>query len=348
MYNIEDYDYSLPKDLIAQHPVSERDRSRLLRLDRETGSVTHHRFEDILSLLAPSDLLVVNNTQVVPARLIGKKTTGGRVELLILDYPELISGAKESDCLLKASKAVKPGTRFTFDDGLEAEVTGRANGTFRVRFFGTADIEQTIEAVGRVPLPPYIKRNDADPVSGDRATYQTVYAREKGAIAAPTAGLHFTPGLLEKIRNRGILVEEITLHVGYGTFFPVKSADIRKHRMHSESYRIPEAVAHRITRHRKSGGRVVAVGTTCVRTLEYATDSSGLIQAGDGSCDLFIRPGYRFRTVGAMITNFHLPKSTLIMLVSAFAGREKVLAAYREAIDKKYRFYSYGDAMFIQ
>lgn len=348
MYNIEDYNYSLPKGLIAQHPVLERDRSRLLRLDRETGCVTHHRFEDILSLLHPSDLLVVNNTRVVPARLIGKKTTGGRVELLILDYPGLVNGAKESDCLVKASKTVKPGTRFIFDGGLEAEVKERSNGTFRVRFFGTADIEQTIEAVGRVPLPPYIKRNDADPASRDRTTYQTVYAREKGAVAAPTAGLHFTPGLLEKIRHRGILVEEITLHVGYGTFFPVKTADIRQHRMHSEFYRISEATAQRITAHKKTGGRVVAVGTTCVRTLEYATDSSGLVQAGDGSCDLFIRPGYRFRTVGAMITNFHLPKSTLIMLVSAFAGREAVLAAYEAAIAEKYRFYSYGDAMLIE
>jgi S-adenosylmethionine:tRNA ribosyltransferase-isomerase len=348
MYNIEDYNYSLPEELIAQHPVSERDRSRLLRLDRKTGIVAHHRFEDILSLLAPSDLLVVNNTRVVPARLIGKKPTGGRVEMLILDYPGLINGAAESDCLLKASKAVTPGTRITFDGGLEAEVKKRDNGTFRVRFFGTEDIEQTIEAIGRVPLPPYIKRNDADPVSGDRKTYQTVYAREKGAVAAPTAGLHFTHRLLEKIRGRGILVEEITLHVGYGTFFPVKVTDIRKHRMHPEFYRISESAARRISRHRKAGGRVVAVGTTCVRTLENATDSSGTIQPGDGSCDLFIRPGYRFQTVGAMITNFHLPKSTLIMLVSAFAGREKVLAAYREAIEKKYRFYSYGDAMFLE
>ncbi len=348
MYNTEDYNYFLPNELIAQHPCLERDRSRLLRLDRKTGVVAHHRFEDILSLLAPSDLLVVNNTRVVPARLIGRKPTGGRVEMLILDYPGLVNGAAESDCLLNASKAVTPGTRITFDCGLEAEVKKRDHGTFRVRFFGTDDIEQTIEAVGRVPLPPYIKRNHADPVSGDRKTYQTVYAREKGAVAAPTAGLHFTPRLLENIRSRGILVEEITLHVGYGTFFPVKVADIREHRMHPEFYRISEAVARRITRHRKAGGRVVAVGTTCVRTLEYATDSSGAVRAGGGSCDLFIRPGYRFQTVGAMITNFHLPKSTLIMLVSAFAGREKVLAAYREAIAQKYRFYSYGDAMFLE
>ncbi|MCF8053549.1 MAG: S-adenosylmethionine:tRNA ribosyltransferase-isomerase, partial [Desulfobacterales bacterium] len=254
MYNIEDYNYSLPNELIAQHPVSERDRSRLLRLDRKTGIVSHHRFEDILSLLAPSDLLVVNNTRVVPARLIGKKPTGGRVEMLILDYPGLVNGSAESDCLLKASKAVAPGTRITFDGGLEAEVKKRDNGTFRVRFFGTDDIEQTIEAIGRVPLPPYIKRNDADAASGDRATYQTVYAREKGAVAAPTAGLHFTPRLLEKIRGRGIRVEEITLHVGYGTFFPVKVTDIREHRMHPEFYRISEAAARRITRHRKAGG----------------------------------------------------------------------------------------------
>ncbi len=348
MYHIEDYNYSLPNELIAQHPLSTRDSSRLLRLDRETGQVAHHRFDEIISLLKPSDLLVVNNTQVVPARLIGKKCTGGRVELLILDYPGLVSGRSESDCLLKASKAVKIGTRIVFDAGLEAKVTDRTDGRFRVRFSCAAEIEQAIEAVGRVPLPPYIKRNEADPFSGDRKTYQTVYARKKGAVAAPTAGLHFTPRLLERIRDRGIPIEEITLHVGYGTFFPVKSADIREHRMHAESYRISEAAARRINRHRKTGGRVVAVGTTCVRTLEYAADSAGVIQAGDGSCDLFIRPGYRFRAVGAMITNFHLPKSTLLVLVSAFAGREAVLAAYREAIAEKYRFYSYGDAMLLE
>lgn len=348
MYHIEDYNYSLPKELIAQHPVLKRDRSRLLRLDRETRGVSHHRFDEIVSLLKPSDLLVVNNTKVVPARLIGKKSTGGRVELLILDYPGLVDGAGESDCLLKASKTVKIGTRIVFDGGLEAEVKERDSGTFRVHFSGTDDIEQTIEAVGRVPLPPYIQRNGADPYAGDRKTYQTVYATEKGAVAAPTAGLHFTPELLEEIRGRGISVEQITLHVGYGTFVPVKVADIREHRMHPESYRLSEDSANRINRHRKSGGRVVAVGTTCVRTLEFAADAGGILHPGAGSCNLFIRPGFRFKAVGAMVTNFHLPKSTLLMLVSAFAGREQVLAAYQEAIAQRYRFYSYGDAMLIE
>jgi len=352
MYHIEDYNYSLPPELIAQHPAKGRDRSRLLCLDKQTGCVSHRRFAELPDLLSPADLLVVNNTAVVPARLIGKKATGGRVELLILDWPGLLesaaAGAAECDCLIKASKTPKPGGRLDFDGGLSAEVRRKKKETFRVRFFSDQELDRLLHAVGRVPLPPYIRRNASGPSAEDRAAYQTVYAKENGAVAAPTAGLHFTRELIEKIRVRGIPVVEITLHVGYGTFFPVKVADIRSHRMHAEHYWITPAAAGRINRHRSDGGRVVAVGTTCVRTLEHAAGADGTVSPGSGSCDLFIYPGYRFRVIDALITNFHLPRSTLLMLVSAFAGREQVLSAYRDAVNKQYRFFSYGDAMFMR
>ncbi len=353
MYNLSDYDYFLPRSLIAQHPVAgRRDRSRLMRLDKSAGAITHHRFDKIAALLSPTDLLVVNDTAVVPARLIGKKPTGGRVEVFVLDYPGLVNsacrGEAVSECLIKAAKAPGTGTRFVFEGGLSGEVLDRAGATFRVRFSGSDDIDRTLHEIGRIPLPPYIRRTDADSPAEDRSAYQTVYARKKGAVAAPTAGLHFTRSLLDRIRQRGIPVLEITLHVGYGTFVPVKAADIRAHRMHAESYRISAAVADRITRHKRAGGRIVAVGTTCVRSLEHAAGENGTLQAGAGSCDLFIYPGYRFKMVDALITNFHLPRSTLLMLVSALAGRERILAAYKEAVREKYRFYSYGDAMLIE
>jgi S-adenosylmethionine:tRNA ribosyltransferase-isomerase len=257
-------------------------------------------------------------------------------------------GAAQSDCLIKASKAPKAGTRIDFGDGFSAQVLDRNGATFRVEFDGAPDVDQKLHALGRTPLPPYIRRDDADPQAADRKTYQTVYAREKGAVAAPTAGLHFTEGLLERLQKRGIRIAQITLHVGYGTFLPVKETDIRRHRMHPELYRISTAAAERINRSRNRGGRVVAVGTTCVRTLEHAAAADGRVAAGAGSCALFIYPGYRFKAVGAMITNFHLPRSTLLMLVSAFAGKENVLDAYREAVRERYRFYSYGDAMLIE
>ncbi len=352
MFDLSDYEYDLPEELIAQHPVRGRDRSRLLCLDRRSGKTAHRRFEEIPKLLGPRDLLVVNNTAVVPARLIGKKSTGGRVEVLILDYPGLMksaaAGAAQSECLIRASKAPKPGARIVFDGGVCARVLERTGATFLVGFDGAADFDRMLEEIGRMPLPPYIRRSSDDPSIEDKTAYQTVYAREKGAVAAPTAGLHFTRRLLDQIRARGVPIVEITLHVGYGTFFPVKVADIRKHRIHPEFYRIAPDAADRINRHRNEGGRVVAVGTTCVRTLEHATAAGGALQHGAGICDLFIYPGYRFKTVAAMVTNFHLPRSTLIMLISAFAGRERVLAAYREAVKERYRFYSYGDAMFIE
>ena len=295
---------------------------------------------------------MVNNTAVVPARLVGRKTTGGRAEVLVLDYPGLVktaaAGAAQSDCLVKASKAPKPGTRIDFGEGFSAQVLDRNGATFRLQFDGAQDVDGKLHNLGRMPLPPYVRRDDDDPQAEDRKAYQTVYARKKGAVAAPTAGLHFTERLLDRLRKGGIRIAEITLHVGYGTFLPVKENDIRRHRMHPEVYRISAAAAERINRCRNSGGRVVAVGTTCVRTLEHAASADGRIASGAGICELFIYPGYRFKAVAALITNFHLPRSTLLMLVSAFGGREQVLDAYREAVREGYRFYSYGDAMLIE
>ncbi len=350
MYSLSDYRYDLPPDRIAQTPAPDRDGSRLLTLDRKTGSLDHRRFRNLPDLLRPTDLLVINNTQVVPARLTGRKETGGRAEVLILDYtgPARNGTPPVHRCLVKASKRARPGTRIRFDADLSGEVIGIGEGMHTVRFDCDGDFEASLYRIGRMPLPPYIRRDEAaDPPCDDGTAYQTVYAARKGAVAAPTAGLHFTPELLDRLRTAGVGIAEITLHVGYGTFLPVRVGDIRDHRMHAEAYTIPETAADAVNRARSEGRRIVAVGTTCVRTLEWAADETGRIAAGSGDCDLFIYPGYRFKAVDAMITNFHLPESTLLMLVSAFAGRDRVLAAYREAIERGYRFYSYGDAMFI-
>jgi S-adenosylmethionine:tRNA ribosyltransferase-isomerase len=315
--------------------------------------LSHAVFSDIGDNLKAGDVLVVNNTAVIPGRLAGKKETGGKVEVLISDF---VSGQKSIEengnficrCLVKASKRSLPGTWFHFAEGLKAEVLDAGNGDYRLKFYSDDDFETLLYRIGQVPLPPYIKRNsggmsDCD----DQMSYQTVYASRKGAIAAPTAGLHFTSSLLTDLRNAGVQIVELTLHVGYGTFLPVRVTDIRRHQMHAEPYTISARAAETINAARVDGKRVVTVGTTCVRTLEYATNSNGEIQAGSGSCDLFMYPGYRFKSVDAMITNFHLPRSTLLMLVSAFAGRQNALNAYREAIRQRYRFYSYGDAMFV-
>jgi S-adenosylmethionine:tRNA ribosyltransferase-isomerase len=352
MYLLNDYDFELPEDLIAQRPAARRDESRLLLLDRKTGIRSHYRFYQLSDLLAPGDVLVVNDTRVVPARLVGKKETGGRIEVLILDYARSAgtggsAGVIPCECLLKTGRPARPGTRLFFDQGLSAEIGESKDGVFSVSFFYGEDFGRLLEKIGSMPLPPYIKRETDAGKAADRADYQTVYASREGAAAAPTAGLHFTRSLLEKIRSLGVTVSSVTLHVGYGTFRPVKVTDIREHLIHSEDYIIPEASAAAINLARSEGRRVVAVGTTCVRTLEYAADVRGRVTAGHGSCDLYIYPGYQFRVVDAMITNFHLPKSTLIMLASAFAGRENLLVAYREAIEKRYRFFSYGDAMMI-
>lgn len=348
MHAIDDYDYELPETLIAQTPKEKRDQSRLLHLNRRTGAVSHNRFDAIAGLLSPSDLLVVNDTKVIPARLYGKKTTGGKVEVLIVNYPEAAARAEDGrfacECLIRASKAPKPGTTLEFGPELSAVVRELRDSKFLLEFTARTAFEEILDRQGEVPLPPYIRRPGTE---ADRQTYQTVYAARKGAVAAPTAGFHFTEALLDKLRQKGIKIAPITLHVSYGTFMPVRTRDIRSHRIHSETYSIPEDTAALVNRAKAEGRRVVAVGTTSVRTLEYAADDAGRIQAHTGSCDLFIYPGYRFKTIDAMITNFHLPRSTLLMLVSAFAGRKHILAAYQTAIRHGYRFYSYGDAMLI-
>jgi len=350
MFRLSDYNYDLPTDLIAQQPADQRDSSHLLCLNRKNGALSHHYFHEIVSYLHPGDVLVINNTAVIPGRLTGRKDSGGRVEVLLSGYT---AGAKSDrnpvcQCMVKASKRPAVGSWINFAAGLSARVLDNRNGSCMLEFHGSDDFANLIDRIGQVPLPPYIKRDAGEkPPCDDRTAYQTVYARHKGAIAAPTAGLHFTRTLLNRLRAAGVQIVPLTLHVGYGTFLPVRVNDIRSHKMHAESFRIPQQSAMAINAARSKGGRVVAVGTTCVRTLEYASDAYGQITAGSGSCDLFIYPGYRFKAVDALITNFHLPKSTLLMLVAAFAGREIILQAYRQAVENRYRFYSYGDAMLI-
>ena len=352
MYALADYRYELPEELIAQKPSAQRERSRLMHLQRSGGRLTHHDFTSLGEFLSPADVLVINDTAVIPGRLVGRKDTGGRAEVLLLDYGQG-KGRKGGDgdltftCLLKAAKRTHPGSRIHFAPGLEAEVLAVDSGVYTLQFYCNGDFEDFLERIGHVPLPPYIKRNFEAPAATDRAAYQTVYARHKGAIAAPTAGLHFTRVLLDDLANRGVRIAPITLHIGYGTFAPVRVTDIRAHAIHSEWYEVGASTAEAVNRARAEGGRVVAVGTTCVRTLEYAVDARGRLTPGGGRCDLFIYPGYRFKVIDAMLTNFHLPESTLLMLVAAFAGRTRVLEAYREAVRHGYRFYSYGDAMFI-
>lgn len=348
VYSLQDYDYDLPEDLIAQNPAEHRDHSRLLVLNREDGSISYRYFYELPELLKPSDVLVINNTEVIPARLYGKKQSGGHVEILILNYGS--TARKESDgsmvcqCLLKASKRTKPGTKIFLDEEMSAEVLSYHEGFCDLKFYCSTNFETLLYRIGKMPLPPYIRRDNN---SDDRQTYQTVYAEQKGAIAAPTAGLHFTHEILAQLKSAGITVVPITLHVGYGTFLPVRVSDIREHKMHSEYFSVSEASARAINYAKQNGQRVIAIGTTCMRTLEYASDADGRIRHGTGECDLFIYPGYRFKIADAMITNFHLPQSTLLMLVSAFAGRDQILNAYQQAIAAKYRFYSYGDAMLI-
>ncbi|MGD9362577.1 MAG: tRNA preQ1(34) S-adenosylmethionine ribosyltransferase-isomerase QueA [Desulfobacterales bacterium] len=353
MYSLSDYHYDLPPDLIAQKPAEQRDSSNLLQLNRRTGALSHHRFNEIGAFLNPGDVLVVNNTAVIPGRLEGKKATGGKVEALITDYAESVKTADQfgnfkCKCLLKASKRPVPGSWLYFPNGLKAKVLDVCNGSHHLKFYVNGDFETLLRKIGQVPLPPYIRRGHGKAAScDDKALYQTVYAGPRGAIAAPTAGLHFTEELLDQLSTDGIKIVPLTLHVGYGTFMPVRAADIRRHHMHAEPFTISAKTAEAINAAKNAGKRVVAVGTTCVRTLEYSVNADGYVAAGSGKCDLFIIPGHVFKIVDAMITNFHLPQSTLLMLVSAFAGREKVLNAYREAIRRNYRFYSYGDSMLI-
>lgn len=345
--DVADFDFDLPADLIAQEPAEERDRSRLMRLDRRTGERTHHRAADLPSLLAAGDLLVVNDTAVIPARLYGARVpTGGAVECLLLEHIE----GDTWDALVHPGQKLRVGERMRFSSGgrtLYGEILRRAFFGRRAVRLWTEDatsVESAIDAIGHVPLPPYIKRAD---VPDDRERYQTVYARARGSVAAPTAGLHFTPDLLNRLTARGVGMATLTLHVGYGTFKPVRVERVEDHTVDPEAFTIPEATAHAIVRAKAERRRVIAVGTTTTRALEGVAHAQGGIVPGTGRTDLFIHPGFTFRVIDGLFTNFHLPRSSLLMLVSAFAGRERVLAAYREAVEQGYRFYSYGDAMVI-
>jgi S-adenosylmethionine:tRNA ribosyltransferase-isomerase len=348
---IEELDYDLPEELIAQEPAARRDASRLLVLDRASGSISHRGFADLPSLLLAGDLLVVNDAAVFPARLDLRRPTGGRFDALLLE-PDPADPLRW-EALINAHGKIRTGERLAVEraDGVVLVPESRRAGTWTVRFEGTDDVRATAARAGRVPLPPYIRRErgaDArDPLDRDR--YQTVYARDPVAAAAPTAGLHFTPEVLRACEARGARRAAVTLAVGPGTFRPVKAERVEEHPMHPERWTIPPAAADAVRAARAAGGRVVAVGTTAVRTLEAAAAASpdGLPRAGAGSTDLFILPGHRFRCVDALLTNFHLPRSTLLALVMAFAGRDAVLAAYREAVRGRYRFFSYGDAMWI-
>lgn len=347
-FKLSDYDFELPRELIAQMPALRREDSRLLVLDRSRSAVEHSRFGNIGDFLRPGDLLVVNDTRVVPARLLGHKDSGGRTELLVLDpYKPAETGGEEGYCcLVRMSKHVRAGQLIQLKDGLTAEIVAPLeDGKARVRFPG--NLLDILNKIGEVPLPPYIVRKpDYTPVD-DFACYQTEYAKTPGAVAAPTAGLHFSRTLLEKLQNAGVERVAVTLHVGYGTFAPVRAEDIREHRIHSEFVEVSAEAADKIDRAKREGRRVVAVGTTVVRTLEWIHAERGRICEYTGQCSHYIYPGYQFGVVDCMITNFHLPKSSLILLVSAFAGRDRIFAAYEEAIREGYRFFSYGDAMLI-
>ena len=338
--HLSDFDYVLPPELIAQHPAAERTASRLLHLDGRTGAIADRRFADMVDLLDPGDVLVVNDTRVIKARLHGRKDSGGEVEVLV----ERVLDAHRALAQVRASKTPKPGRKLLLGEGVEAEVLGRRGEFFELRF--DAPVLDTLARHGEVPLPPYITH---EAIGEDESRYQTVYAREPGAVAAPTAGLHFDRTLLDAVRARGVEIATVTLHVGAGTFQPVRVEDLSQHVMHSEWYGIAQAAVDAIARARKKNGRVVAVGTTTLRALESAVASGeGVLAAGAAETRLFIVPGYRFRLVDRLVTNFHLPRSTLLMLVSAFAGTENIRRAYAHAVAERYRFFSYGDAMLLE
>ncbi len=336
---VQDYDYFLPEELIAQTPLEPRDHSRLLVVDRQRQGVEHKHFYDLTAYLRAGDLLIMNDTRVIPARLIGQKDTGARVEVFLLHR----QNKDEWEALVRPGKKLAPGAKVFFGDKLQCEILEKtAFGGRLVRFAYEGAFEALLDELGQTPLPPYIHESLAD-----KERYQTVYARVDGSAAAPTAGLHFTPEMLQAVKAKGVAVAFVTLHVGLGTFRPVSVDDIREHVMHSEYFDVPEATAQLIAQTRAGGGRVIAIGTTAVRTLESAALPGGLIRSGAGKTNIFIYPGYTFQVVDALVTNFHLPQSTLLMLVSAFAGRERMLDAYRQAVEAKYRFFSFGDAMFI-
>ena len=363
---VSEFHYHLPEELIAQKPLAERAASRLLHLHAESGQFFDRRFLDFPELLRPGDLVVFNNTRVFPARLYGRRSGLSHVSQKTRDMGHPASdfphgcievlltrqGSQEPnewECLVRPGRKIGVGERLFFGEGdeLQAEVVSRAEfGERRIRFAPCADFFARIEKIGHVPLPPYISRDDS---AADRERYQTVYARERGSVAAPTAGLHFTPEILERMRARGIETAEITLHVGLGTFQPVRVDRVEDHALHSEAYSISPEAAEKIGQARSAGSRLVAVGTTTVRTLEYAArQGAGNVRAGEGEANLFIYPGYRFQVVSALLTNFHLPQSTLLMLVCALGGKEIVMRAYEHAVKERYRFYSYGDCMFVE
>ncbi len=339
--DVKDFYYELPEELIAQDPLEDRSSSRLMLLDKKTGEIEHKVFRDIVDYLNPGDCLVINNTKVIPARLYGvKEGTEAKIEILLLKR-------KENDVwetLVKPGKKCKVGTWISFGDGiLRGEVIDIVEeGNRLIQFHYEGIFEEILDRLGQMPLPPYITHQ-----LQDKNRYQTVYAKYDGSAAAPTAGLHFTPELLQQVRDKGVQIAEVTLHVGLGTFRPVKETDVLMHHMHSEFYRIEQEEADKINAAKESGHRVIAVGTTSTRTMEAAADESGRLSACSGWTEIFIYPGYRFKVIDALITNFHLPESTLVMLVSALAGREHVLSAYETAVQEKYRFFSFGDAMFI-
>lgn len=340
---VKDFTYDLPQELIARHPPEKRDGSRLMLLDRTSGTLAEDMFCDLHRHLLPGDLLVMNDTRVIPARLFGRKPTGGSVEIFLL---RRLDGSRERwECLLRSSKKFREGQNILLESGMTAVVLSR-NGSenWLVEFTGNEPFDGWLEREGHIPLPPYLQRADC---SADRERYQTVVARNPGAVAAPTAGLHFTRDLLARMASGGMETAFLTLHTGLGTFQPVRALHVEDHRIHTERYAIPHETAEAVNRAKATGGRVIAVGTTTARTLEYSAQQSGQVVGGSGEADIFIYPGYRFKVVDALITNFHLPESTLLMLVSALAGREFVLEAYREAVSRGFRFYSYGDAMFI-
>ncbi len=343
--HISEFDYQLPEELIAQQPLERRDASRMLVVHRERQTWTESNFTSFPELIRPEDVIVINNTRVFPARLLGKRDpSGGRVELLLLREIE----PSIWEALVRPAHRLIEGTRVRFgDSSLQAEVIGcSASGVRKFKFAGDKPLDLLIDEVGKTPLPPYIKRTGGSSES-DKARYQTVFAREKGAIAAPTAGLHFTPGVIAALHDRGAQIAEITLHVGYGTFEPVRADEIEKHEVAAEFFNITEAAATVINEARPAGGRIIAIGTTTTRALETATTAEGIVMAGNGATELTIKPGYKFRAVDALLTNFHLPRSSLLILVSAFAGRELVLNTYRDAVRVGFRFYSYGDCMFV-
>lgn len=337
---LSDFHYDLPEDLIARYPLEKRSASRLLCLDKKTGAITHHHFSDLLSLLQPNDLLVCNNTRVIPARLLGHKESGGRVEMLV----ERILNDNHILAHVRASKSPKPGSILLFANQIRFEMLRRCDELFQLKCLSSQPVLEVIESIGEIPLPPYFHRA---PEESDKERYQTIYAQYKGSVAAPTAGLHFDAELFAQLQKKEIEIGYVTLHVGAGTFAPVRVEDITQHKMHAEYIDVSPLLCEQINKTKSRGGRVIAVGTTSARSLETASQS-GHIQSYAGDTNIFIYPGFQFQCIDGLITNFHLPCSTLLMLVSALGGQDAIMAAYQQAVNQRYRFFSYGDAMFIR